>query len=237
LAEGGWLLTAAADPILAEHAPFEVIVTNAGLVYRRPRASVAPNAPPMIETPGVFEINAARLEIGNNEPPRPDPLAKVREAFNRKDYVTAAALARQWTDNPEAWTLCIRALANLGSPEATNLAQQAIQKHPLYPDLYYLLAHLRLLEGDQGQAILLLRKALYLAPSLLMAHFALASLLQRSGDRTGAERHFRNATELAAARPPNEIVPMSDGELTAALAAAARKSLQEIGKGNESATR
>ena len=41
LAEGGVLLTAGADPLLGEYAPFEVEVTRVGLVYRRPRAPSA----------------------------------------------------------------------------------------------------------------------------------------------------------------------------------------------------
>ena len=41
LAEGGVLLTAGADPRIGEYAPFEVEVTRAGLVYRRPFRAAA----------------------------------------------------------------------------------------------------------------------------------------------------------------------------------------------------
>jgi chemotaxis protein methyltransferase CheR len=36
LAEGGWLVTGPSDPLLGADAPFESIVTSAGIVYRRP---------------------------------------------------------------------------------------------------------------------------------------------------------------------------------------------------------
>src|SRR5207237_1001450 len=39
LAEGGWLLTASADPPLWDHAPFEVTATPEGILYR-PRPGV-----------------------------------------------------------------------------------------------------------------------------------------------------------------------------------------------------
>ena len=38
LAEGGWLLLAAGDPIIDDYAPFETIVTEKGVAYRRPLA-------------------------------------------------------------------------------------------------------------------------------------------------------------------------------------------------------
>jgi chemotaxis protein methyltransferase CheR len=40
LAEGGWLIAGASDPPLAEDAPFETVVTDRGVVYRRGRAPV-----------------------------------------------------------------------------------------------------------------------------------------------------------------------------------------------------
>jgi Flp pilus assembly protein TadD len=85
-----------------------------------------------------------------------------------------------------------------------------------------------LLNGDHNRAIQLLRKVIYLAPSLAMAHFMLGSVLQRVGDRPGAERHLRNAVELADARAPGETIPLSDGGTAAALAAAARNAMKRL---------
>ncbi|MBV8357685.1 MAG: chemotaxis protein CheR, partial [Deltaproteobacteria bacterium] len=228
LACGGWLLTAAADPILAEHAPFEVIVTEAGLLYRHPLLSHMSERSPTVKGPSEIEIHIAKLQMASDGIAPNDPLAAACYSFSRKDFAAAAALTQDWMNEPETCALHIRALANLGNPEAAALAEQGIERYPLYPELYYLLAHLRLLEGDHSQAILLLRKVIYLAPTLIMAHFVLGSLLRRSGDLNGAHRHFRNVIRLAEAQPPDEIMPMSDGETADGLAAAARKSLQAL---------
>ena len=225
LARGGWLLTAAADPILAEHAPFDVIVTKAGLVYRRPLWSLTSEPLPPIQSPAEVEVRVASLEMESDRVPPPDALSAARDALRREDYTATAALTRDRMDEAEACALRVRALANLGDRGAAVLAEQAIEHHPLYPELYYLLAHLRLLDGDHNQAIALLRKAIYLAPSLIIAHFVLGSLLQRSGDLAGARRHFRNAIVLSEGRRPDEIIPMSDGQATGVLTVAARKAL------------
>jgi chemotaxis protein methyltransferase CheR len=227
LAGGGWLLTAAADPLLAEYAPFEVIVTKAGLMYRRPPCSTSSKPLATIEVQEV-ESDPARRETENDRAAN-DSLKPAHDTFIKEDSATAAVIAATRMNQAEACASRIHALANVGDPEAAILAQQAIDRYPLCPELYYLLAHLRLLDDDHNQAILLLRKAIYLAPSLIMAHFMLGSLLQRIGDRTGAERYFRNAMELAEARPFEEVVPMTDGEHASLIAAAARKSVQRIG--------
>ena len=39
LAEGGWLIVGPSDPPLAEDAPFETVITDRGVVYRRGRPS------------------------------------------------------------------------------------------------------------------------------------------------------------------------------------------------------
>jgi hypothetical protein len=67
-----------------------------------------------------------------------------------------------------------------------------------------------------------------------VAHFLLGSLLQRQGDRAGAARAFRNAHDLAAARPAEETLPLSDGERAGDLAEAASVRLAALAAGDAS---
>jgi chemotaxis protein methyltransferase CheR len=72
LAEGGWLFTGAADPPLSDLAPFETVVTDQGVFYRRAAATDRPtirlgHAPP----PPA------------DEPPQPPPRRAAREAAGR----------------------------------------------------------------------------------------------------------------------------------------------------------
>jgi chemotaxis protein methyltransferase CheR len=222
---GGWLLVGATDPILTDYAPFEVIPSPAGLLYRRPLSRQQ-------QPVEMQEIDATVPLLEEAEVPRAnsaDQLATAREAFRRGDYAAVVQLTCEDKNQVEACILHIRALANLGDRQAAAVAEEALERHPLYSGLYYLLAHIRLLEGDQFEAMSLLRKAIYLSPSLAVAHFMLGSLLKHSGDAAGARRHLRNAMVLAEARPSDELLTIADGESAGMLANAARKILRDLG--------
>jgi chemotaxis protein methyltransferase CheR len=223
LAVGGWLLTGATDPPLMEHAPFEVVVGDAGIAYRRPlRPAIALTSPGSkkrllrevrIRVP--LKADAVKADAVSAAPS--DPLARAHAAFAAADYATTVALTRDLEDLPAGCVLHLRALANLGDAQAVAFAARAIELHPLCAELYYLLASLHIIAGDKRQAITLLRKAIYLMPSLAIAHFTLGSLLQQFGDLAGARRSLRNATALAATQPGGEIALPSDGKLAALL--------------------
>jgi len=51
LAEGGWLLTAATDPPLSKHAPFETAITCGGIAYRKTTHLSADRDPPRLNGP------------------------------------------------------------------------------------------------------------------------------------------------------------------------------------------
>ena len=69
--------------------------------------------------------------------------------------------------------------------------------------------------------MLALRRVIYLDRSLAMAHFTLGSLLKQQGDRKGARRAYRNARDLCAGLPAEEIVLLSEGQSAGRLAEAA----------------
>ena len=54
------------------------------------------------------------------------------------------------------------------------------------------------------------------------------AILQRRGALQDAKRCFRNARDLCAARPPDEIVPLTDGEAAGRLAEAAAVQLHSL---------
>ena len=208
LAEGGVLLTAGADPLLAEYAPFEVQVTRVGLVYRRPRSarsiearpSLAPDAPTPLVTAAV-------------PPPAPAALAPTvvspdlgREAYLR---VTAHANAK-------------------GALGAERIAHAALRRHPLDAHLHYLRATLLLALDRDDEAEHEAGRALYLDPSLAVAHFLLGTILRRRGARPGALRCFRNVRDLCAARPADEEVPAGAGERAGALHSAAVAEMERL---------
>ena len=76
LAEGGVLLTAGADPLLAEYAPFEVEVTRVGLVYRRPTGP--PAAPSAKLAAPLRPVRRGVAEHGPAAAPAPSPRPRRR---------------------------------------------------------------------------------------------------------------------------------------------------------------
>jgi len=234
LAEGGWLVTGASDPPLAGEAPFETVVAPAGVFYRRSITArrvfaVRHESPPPAEPAPWPPVPPSPVpEPAPAEPVRPeaedacqDPFARAREALAAGDYARALELARGLEDAASA-ALRVRAIANReGSHAASQAAEAAAQRHPLAPELHFLHAVLLLDLGRLEEALESVRRVLYLDRSLAAAHFALGSLLRRRGDVEGARRAFRNSAELAGARPPDEPVPLGDGERAGRLAQAA----------------
>ena len=196
LAEDGVLLTAGADLLLAEYAPFEVEVTRVGLVYRRPRgapAAAVPRSLAQAPPPPIKALPPAEPDLG-------------REAFER----------------------VMRHANTKGAEKAERIAQAALRRHPLDAQLHYLRATL-LLALDRGEeAEHEARRALYLDPSLAVAHFLLGTILRKRGARPGALRAFRNVRDLCAARPADEAIPAGAGERTGALHSAASAEMERL---------
>ncbi len=205
LAEGGWLITGPSDPLLADHAPFETVVTSAGVFYRRGRPAEAPalaqaSAPP---TSQASAPPAVRAKEGARHPPPIPP--RPRPAPPRRLESPA--------DGPAACIPEIKALANAaGAVAAADAAAQVTSRFPLSAELHFLHAVLLISLGRDEEAGDVLRRVLYLDRSLAVAHFVVGSLLVRRGDVGGARAAYRNARDLAAKRHPDELLPLSDGE-------------------------
>jgi chemotaxis protein methyltransferase CheR len=223
LAEGGVLVTGGADPLLGEYAPFEVEVTRAGLVYRRRsdasaanRESIAVGEPSRASAnPPEALISAVPTAAPGSTPAQPATPAMpappvhsdlAQEAFVR---VTAHANAK-------------------GAFEAERIAQAALRRHPLDAHLHYLRATLLLALDRAEEAEEEAGRALYLDPSLAVAHFLLGTILRRQGARQDALRSFRNVREVCGARPADEELPAGAGERTAALDAAAAAEMARL---------
>lgn len=236
LAPAGWLVTGPSDPSLSGHAPFETVVTRDGVFYRRGapgrRVFDIAGVPCLISTaaPGAAQVTApvtaavTAPEAAAPSPPHAAPqapaaaLVQARAALAAGDYDRALALVAGLSDATAA-EISVRARANRdGCEAAADLAARAARQHPLHAPLHFLHAMLLLDLGRPGDAVQAIRRALYLDRFLAMAHFVLGTLLARLGDRAGARRAYETAAALAAERPPDEPVPLGDGERAGRLA-------------------
>jgi chemotaxis protein methyltransferase CheR len=231
LSEHGWLLLGACDPQVAEVVACEVVVTEAGLAYRRPsgRSTVAVTGPsqssPALASDGVPDAAPALFLPPTLAPTEvTEPLAQPTDSHAASH--TEPALRRDGGDAGFGVTQ-IRALANAGRlSEAGRECAAALDLHRESAELMYLHAVL-LSEGDRPiEAAAAARRALYLDGSLVVAHLTLGAAMARLQDRPAARRAFRNAERLLAAMSPDALVPASEDEPAGRLLAIARAQLE-----------
>ena len=214
LAEGGVLLTAGADPILGEHAPFEVEVTRVGLVYRRPRTA-------------TDRGRAAEARPGRSAPPPPPHEARraadrEEPAHRRSAFLPVRAgprgvRARDATRERERGGGGGTDRAG-GAPPATLLDATFTTCGP--PSFLSLDRD----EEAEDEA----QRALYLDLSLAVGHFLLGTILRKRGARPLAQRAFRNVRDLCVARPSDEEVTAGAGEKAGALHSAASAEMARL---------
>jgi chemotaxis protein methyltransferase CheR len=247
LAPGGWLLTGSADPPLGSHAGFETVITDAGVFYRRPMAASgvsldgkaldpAPAAGAPLAQPGTqYAVRSTQYSVLSTQYPAApvDPLAAARQAIAEGQYNRAADLTRGLSADAAGAALHVRVLANVEPAQAERACAEAVAHHALCAELHYLHAALLLELGRDEQAIQAVRRVIYLDRSLAVGHFTLGALLRARGDWAGARRAYRNARDLCVARPPDEIVPLSDGEPAGRLAEAAAAELALLDRRQE----
>jgi len=234
LADGGWLITGPSDPPLDGLAPFAAVMTDAGVFYQKgdstrhlsipvrevyepsSSAGVVSNA----SRPALPALSAPAARRATT-PSASDPLADAHEAFAAGHYERALTLTHEAHDATGA-ALHLRAVANArGSEEAARRAQHTIQRHPLSVELHLVHAVLLLDLKHHADAERALKRVLYLDRSLVIANYLLGATLRDQGRPEEARRAYRNARDLARARPPDDELPFADGERAGAIAAIA----------------
>lgn len=220
LRDGGWLIVGPSDPLLSPFAPFETIVADEGVFYRRRDIHVASvSVPPPREEPKVSSPPRVAEPRRSTREARRQPSAE--EAFERGDYRRAIELTRDALSDPSTAALYLRAVANGGTAEeAVRAAEELAKRHPVVVELQLLRAVLLIANGRDEEALAVLRRVLYLDRSLAIAHFLIGGILQRSGKVTDALRSYRNAREIAASRPARDEVPLGEGETYGSLLSA-----------------
>lgn len=206
LLRGGWLFTGPSDPNLGQYAPFEVHVSPAGLVYRRPAhdgALLQSTLLPAAAGPVTLHAPAAQpLERPHSSDPPRDPkhsCAEIRATWNALG--AEPALAR-----------CTKALAH-GAAHA---------------ELHHLEALLLWELRRFVPAANAMRRVLYLDRSNAVAHFGLAALLERTGDLRAARRSYANALACCDKVPPDYPLPLGDGIVASGLRGEVLRSLRRL---------
>lgn len=244
LADGGWLLLGPSDPPV--HSPeWEVILTDAGLVYRRrPRTSTSekpsPVQSPLAALPFASDSVSATPHSAVQQARVPSASTCPADAEMGRAHIPArppaAPAARSSAGAPDAsapdaaaLVAAIRDHANAGRSSAGALAcVAALEAHPVSAELHLLSAMLIEELGDAEAAVSAAMRAIYIDARCIMAHVALGSALVRAGAGVAARRSFHNAMRLLDTMQPLEIVPASGGETVATIRGIVRTRLRLI---------
>lgn len=200
--DGGWL---AVSPVEASHTLFSRFstVNFTGAMFYRKVAADDLRPPPM--PPQPVEIPALRPS-----PETPRRIEALPAAEEKTGTPAGPLLQRQ--HEPDDPCLMARLCANQGKlAEAAEWCGKAIVLDKLNPQNHYLLATILEELGQDDAVEQSLKRALYLEPNFVLAHFALGNLRLSQGRHGEAKRHFANALALLQRLPLDEILPESDG--------------------------
>ncbi len=181
LEPGGWLFLAPAEVPFAHGLGLVEREVEGLTVLRRPLPGEAPPA-------RIARPVSLRLVPGTSKPP-----LKAR-SHHAPEPVSAPASELRPPADPEMPTPLerARAAARAGQYDlAEELARVAARE--LSPEAYLLLAMVSEGRGDVPGAVAAVRKALYLEPTLAIAHAMLVALYGKLGQPEEAERARRNA--------------------------------------------
>jgi chemotaxis protein methyltransferase CheR len=195
----------------------------------RPMFAVRPLEPSPFDA-GEVGHSSAHSEVATHAgkhqrsaAPRANPYEEALADYREGRYADAAATLQVLFDADRseghgpggagsALALMARIDANRGElDQAVQWAQKAIAADKVNPGFYHLLATIVEEQNRPTDAVAALKRALYLDPAFIMAHFALGHIALHEKGRKDADRHFLNAATLLARMPKDEVVPESEG--------------------------
>jgi chemotaxis protein methyltransferase CheR len=200
--------------------------------------------PPPLCAPAPAQLDSAAVEASltqststaRDELYKADDETTRHEAalalFKRGNYLAAAAkLDAKDLPAPlrvDSSVLLARIYANLGElGQARQWAERALAADKISAGVHYLLALILQEQGAMQAAVAALRRALYVEPDFVLAHFALGTLLRRQERQKEADRHLANALQLLQRYQDDDVLPDSDGLAVNRLRAMIRSMLAE----------
>jgi chemotaxis protein methyltransferase CheR len=187
-----------------------------------PQIDPAPWMPPADDP--ITEVPAAPVEVFPPTEvaaePEITPYVEALALYDQGRYAAAAEkLIQQLERNKShevksgtAMALLARSYANLGKlDEALVWAAKTITTDKLNSDYHYLHGTILQEKGQVDAAVMSLRRAVFLEPNLVVAHFALGNIARQQGKPKDADRHYRIAMKILSDYDEQAPVPASEG--------------------------
>lgn len=238
--DNGWLITGPAESGFVDLSTLTPVRFSHATFFRKGPARKAEKYPlthgnkPQLQTPAP---NAPSLNPASRPPNRritdikkiDTPLSAqgIYEAavsdYERGDYREASQKLSRILENgrfrndsflmrTDSTILLAHCYANLGDfKKAESWCRIAIESEKLNPELYFLLSSIYQAVNDSEAAIRSLKRAIYLDPYFVMAHFQLGLLLKQKDRHEDSRKRFSNTIALLKTKDPEEILPHSEG--------------------------
>jgi chemotaxis protein methyltransferase CheR len=220
LRDGGYLFLGHAETLWQISTDFSLVSLGDAFLYRR--------------QPEDGERRQVLPDRRTEDEPRPTkadrrrgPSDRRRMALGRRKHETSTAEGvptqpvaetDRITQSPDPLVAVRTAVADGRYDEAADLAAEVVAASPLRSDAHYLhglaLGNL----GRDADALVVLRKAVYLNPDDGFAHFLLGGALERLGEHVAASRSYRAAAATLGAQPRDAVAPELGGRSVAELA-------------------
>jgi chemotaxis protein methyltransferase CheR len=158
----------------------------------------------------------------NEGPPQAKPERRVASRRDRTSVPAATPIA------PPSAVAVRAALADGKYDDAVSAANELVTTEPLNPMGHYLRGLALVNAGRDADALIDLRKAVYLDPSSGLGHFLLAGVLHRMGDPAAAAREYAAAGNTLGGRKEEHTAPELGGRSVDELAALCRQLEQQL---------
>jgi chemotaxis protein methyltransferase CheR len=204
LREGGYLFLGHAETLWQLSDEFALVPLGDAFVYRR--------------GVGAEARRAVLPDRRTEDEPRPTRADRRRGPVDRRGGRTADVAVPVPPAEPDPMVAVRTAVAAGNYVEAADLAAEVTTADPLRGEAHYLHGLALTNLGRDPEALVVLRKAVYLDPHDGFAHFLLGGALERSGEPVAAGRSYRAAATTLGTRPLDSVAPELGGRSVAELA-------------------
>jgi chemotaxis protein methyltransferase CheR len=229
LVDGGWLSVGASELSCPISPQFTSVHFPGATAYRKLRHV---SRPPVIFNFEDTIREQAMDQSPLNRPHEGDPvlLCQLHEPVKEERTLNAIesldesmpqayvnvqdAIEKQEKDGAPkpAIALSVKGLADQGRlAEALALCEKALIADKLDPEMHYLRAIILHERNEEDEAIVSLRRALYIDSGHISANFLLGNMLIQRGKRQAGKRYLQHVLTLLKNRPYEDILPESDG--------------------------
>lgn len=192
------------------------VAGGSNVFFQAPHVSLAEPQPGIPSSCNIMEILPLDVKKPETEESRPSLFMEAQALYDQSQHREAEGklvlFLSQNREDATAMAFLAKVYANQGKlVEAFEWCEKALAVDRLNPGYHYLAAIILQELGRNDEAVMSLKRALYLDQDFVLAHFALGNISRKQGRFKESAKHFENTLSLLSGYQPETIVPESDG--------------------------